>query len=262
MQNSLERPDGTTVYEISGEGPPLFLLTGLGGSRGYWANLVPGLSRHFSVVLHDHMGTGQSQSRRSVHTVDALTDDALALMDHLGIQKAHFLGHSTGAAVGQIIAQNRPERIEKLVLYAGWAGPDPHFTLCFEIRKMLLMASGIPAYHRASPLFLYPPRWISESIEQLETLLANAIANSPPANVLAARIDMLLAFDRRNRMHEISTPTLIVCAEDDQLTPMHLSEELADGISGATLARMSWGGHAASQTRSAEFQSILLDFLR
>lgn len=261
MPEFLQRPDGNLAHDVIGDGPPLFLLTGLGGSRGYWTNLVPTLAREFTLVLHDHMCTGQSQGQRSEHTVDALANDVLALMDHLGIEKAHFLGHSTGAAIGQILAEDHPGRVLKLVLYAGWAGPDPYFALCFEARKALVLGSGIIAYQRASPFFLYPPSWISGDTRRLDALLAGFIATSPPADVLAARIDMLLSFDRRSRMREIGAPTLVLCAEDDQLTPMHLSEELAAGIQHAKLSRLSWGGHAASQTCPTDFLDAVLEFL-
>jgi aminoacrylate hydrolase len=261
MPEFLQRPDGRLAYDVAGRGPPLFLVTGLGGSRHYWANLVPALSDMFTVITHDHIGIGDSRSSRVDHTVEALTDDVVALMDHLGIDQANLLGHSTGAAVGQILAQDHPERLLKLVLSAGWAGPDAYFGLCFEVRKSLLKGSGVAAYQRASAVFLYPPSWISADAARLEALLTSATASTTPADVLAARIDMIVAFDRRSRQKDIVAPTLVVCAEDDALTPMHLSEELASNIPHARLARLAWGGHASSQTASEEFLKVVVKFL-
>ncbi|MDR6661204.1 aminoacrylate hydrolase [Tardiphaga robiniae] len=262
MPNFLDRPDGRLAYDINGSGPPLLLVTGLGGSRRYWANVVPALAREFSVITHDHMGIGDSQGTRIAHTVEALADDVVALMDHLGLPQANLLGHSTGAAVGQILAQDHPQRLLKLVLSAGWAGPDPYFELCFAARKSLLQGSGTAAYQRSSAIFLYPPSWISADAARLEALLAGFIASTSPADVLAARIDMIVAFDRRSRRKEIAAPTLVICAADDQLTPMHLSEELADGIPRARLVRLAWGGHASSQTAPEDFLNAVLEFLR
>jgi aminoacrylate hydrolase len=262
MPNFLDRPDGRLAYDVKGSGPPLLLVTGLGGSRRYWANIVPALAREFTVITHDHMGIGDSQGDRIAHTVEALTDDVVALMDHLGLPHANLLGHSTGAAVGQILAQDHPQRLLKLVLSAGWAGPDSYFELCFEARKSLLLGSGVAAYQRSSAIFLYPPSWISADAARLEALLAGFIASTPPADVLAARIDMIVAFNRRARRQEIATPTLVICAADDQLTPMHLSEELAAGIPHALLVRLAWGGHASSQTAPEDFLNAVLEFLR
>ena len=258
---TLERPDGTLVYDVTGSGAPLFLVTGLGGSRGYWGNVLPDLASRFTVVTHDHMGTGETVSRRATHRVDTLAADVVALMDHLGVDRTHLIGHSTGAAVGQVMAQDAPGRLDKLVLYAGWAGPDPFFDLCFAARKTLLTSAGIEAYHRGTPLFLYPPRWVSEDCDRLQRLVAAFIATSPPLEVMAGRIDMLLAFDRRARMADIAVPTLVLCAEDDFLTPMHCSEELAAGIPGARLVRLAYGGHAASQTAPAAFLQAVGSFL-
>jgi aminoacrylate hydrolase len=257
----IDRPDGPLFYEVAGEGPPLLLVAGLGGAGGYWANLLPHLTRSFRVVLHDHMGTGRSGRARDVHTVEALADDVLALCDHLGIARAHLIGHSTGAAVGQVLALDHPGRLDRLVLFAGWAGPDPHFALCFEARRALLTGSGIAAYHRAAPLFLYPPAWIAADPARLDALSAGMIATSPDAETLAKRIDMIVAFDRRARLGAIAVPTLVVCAEDDVLTPMHLSEELASGIPGAGLVRLRRGAHAASQTDEAAFLEAVVPFL-
>jgi aminoacrylate hydrolase len=258
----LDRPDGKLAYEVVGQGPPLLLVTGLGGSRHYWANIIPALSRDFTIITHDHMCIGDSHGSRVNHTVEALTDDVVALMDHLEIGQANFLGHSTGAAIGQILAQDHPQRLLKLVLSAGWAGPDPFFGLCFKIRKALLLGSGAEAYHQATAMFLYPPSWISEDAARLEALTARFVATTPTVEVLATRIDMIVAFDRRPRQRDIAAPTLVVCAKDDALTPLHLSKELAINIPRAKLVVLPWGGHASSQTSPEEFLHETLGFLR
>lgn len=256
--DTLPRPDGTLVYEVAGAGPPLLLVTGLGGSRHYWASVRDRLTPHFTVVTHDHMGTGDTVSRRSSHTVEALAADVVALMDHLAIPKAHLVGHSTGAAVGQILGAEAPERLDGLVLYAGWAGPDPYFDQCFKVRKELLLGAGTAAYHRATPLFLYPPDWIAADAARLEALVGGMIASSPPSETMAGRVDMLLNFDRRAWLPSVRARTLVLCASDDTLTPPHLSREMAQAIPGAELALVPWGGHALSQTAPDAFLSHVM----
>lgn len=258
----LERPDGDLAYEVVGEGPPLALVSGLGGTAAYWSNLVPVLSRAFTVVLHDHMATGRSRSRRTVHSVEALAADIDALLGHLGCDRCALIGHSTGAAAGQVLAQDRPGRIDRLVLYGGWAGPDPHFAHCFKVRRRMLTELGVHAYNEAGPLFLYPPLWISRNPDKVARIIADNDAAAPAVADIAARIDMIVGFDRRARLAEIHTPTFVVCAADDILTPPHLSEELVAGIPGAHLALLPWGGHACSQTAPEEFLATVLPFLR
>ena len=258
---TFDRPDGTLVYDIAGEGPPLLLLCGLGGSRRYWDNLLPALTARFTVVAMDHMGCGETVSRRTEHTVPALADDVTALLDHLGIEAAHFIGHSTGAATGLVLGAVAPERIKRMVLFAGWPGRDPFFDLCFTVRRRQLVDSGVAAYHGATPLFLYPPRFVAEHSQTVQAVVDGLIAASPPTETMLARIDMLLAFDRRAELADIETAPLILCARDDQLTPLHCSEALAAGIPDARLAVMHWGGHAASQTAPEAFLSLVLDEL-
>jgi pimeloyl-ACP methyl ester carboxylesterase len=92
-------------------------------------------------------------------------------------------------------------------------------------------------------------------------VIAGMIATSPSVATLAARIDMLLDFDRRKHLGRVRARTLVVCADDDQLTPPHLSEELASGIADARRVRLPWGGHAASQTASDAFLDATLSAL-
>lgn len=257
-----ERPDGRIYFEVDGEGPPLALVSGLGGSGSYWSNIVPPLARHFTVVRHDHMGTGKSSMTRKHHSVEALADDVDSLMRHLGYQRYSLVGHSTGAAAGQVLGLERRERLDRVVLFAGWAGPDTHFRQCFSVRKMLLERVGIEAYNEAAPLFLYPPRWISENPQALASMIKEANASAAPVAVAAARIDMIVAFDRRASVGLMTTPTLVLCARDDFLTPPHLSEELAQLIPDAQLSLLEYGAHACSQTVPQKFLDEIVPFLR
>src|ERR1051326_7530893 len=100
---SLENGD-ELYFEVQGDGPPLLLVPGLGGVATFWQRHVPVLARSFTVVLHDHRGCGRSSHSRSIdYSIEQMADDACRLMDHLGIARAHYVGHSTGGVVGQTI---------------------------------------------------------------------------------------------------------------------------------------------------------------
>ena len=90
-------------YEIVGSGEPVLLVAGLGGSAGYWAPNVDAFAARHQVVLHDHRGTGGSTRSEMEYSVELLADDLLRLMDHLKIDKAHLVGHSTGGAMGIVL---------------------------------------------------------------------------------------------------------------------------------------------------------------
>ena len=107
------------------------------------------------------------------YSVDQMTDDLLRVMDHLKIEKAHLVGHSTGGAIGQTLAAKNPERLQSLIIYASWTKSDPFFRRVFEARRALLTASGAAAYVRSTPVFLYPDWWVNENalLEEREKIV-------------------------------------------------------------------------------------------
>jgi aminoacrylate hydrolase len=249
-------------YEDAGQGPPLLLVPGLGGVGSFWAPQIAEFSRDFRTIIHDHRGTGQSTHSRIRYSVDQMADDVLRLMDTLGIPRAHFVGHSTGGAIGQILAADHPERIASLVLSATWAGPDPYFRRLFEMRRQILTTSGIEAYVRASALVLTTPRWVSANDALLAEQHRQAVASSSPVEVIASRIDAIVAFDRRKRLHEIRVPALVIVAADDMTTPRFYSDEIAERIPGAKLVVLEGGGHFAPQIDPGPYNRAVGDFLR
>ncbi|MGH7396277.1 MAG: alpha/beta fold hydrolase [Candidatus Rokuibacteriota bacterium] len=254
--------DAEIYYEEEGRGPALMLVPGLGGQGAFWAPQVRDLARDFRVIVHDHRGAGRSTHSRIEYSVDQMAADTIALMGRLGIERAHYVGHSTGGAIGQTIAQDHPGRLLSLVLSATWPGPDAYFRRCFETRKELLLNRGFESYWRASVVMLRPPKWISEHDAILEEEMKRLAAAPPPTEVLASRIDAIVRFDRRERLGEIRCSTLVIVAGDDALTPAFYSEELAARIPGAKLEILRTGGHFAPALVPDEYNAAVGAFLR
>jgi len=254
--------DAELYYESTGEGEPLLLVPGLGGQGVFWAQQVKDLARDFRVIVHDHRGTGASTHSRIRYSVEQMADDVLRLMDVLGIDSAHLVGHSTGGAIGQVIAQDHPERLRSLVLSATWAGQDPFFRRLFESRRETLVTCGVESYLRASVLMLAPPWWVRANDALLAEQHRQAAAASPPIEVLTSRIDAIVRFDRRARLSEIRTPTLVVVAADDVITPRFFSDELAERIPGAKLVVLEAGGHYAPVCLPEPYNAQVGAFLR
>ncbi len=109
-------------YDINGEGPPLLLIGGLGFGRWAWFKQVPAFSRHFRTITFDARG-----ERGLENGVADLAADVVALLDHLGVGKAHVLGTSLGGFVAQELALVRPDLVDRLVLVCtsyGGRGPE------------------------------------------------------------------------------------------------------------------------------------------
>jgi aminoacrylate hydrolase len=253
--------DAEIYYESHGRGTPVLLVPGLGGVGSYWNPNIPAFSRNHQVVIHDHRGTGQSSRPLMRYSVDQMTADLLAVMDHLGIEKSHLVGHSTGGAIGQTLAVTHPERLLSLVIYASWTKADPFFRRVFEARRALLIKGGAAAYVRSTSVFLYPDWWINENIAVLEERERFVIPDFPPAEIVASRIDAIMDFDRIDALGRIRNPTMVLCAKDDILTPPYYSRELARMIPGAELVELDRGGHCVSETNTRAFDDAVLAFI-
>ncbi len=253
--------DAEIYYEEHGSGEPLLLVSGLGGTAAYWKPNLPALAAKYRVIVHDHRGAGQSTHSKIRYSVEQMADDVLKLLDHLKIERANVVGHSTGGAIGQIMAIRNPARLKKLVLFATWTKADKFFRQLFAARRALLMQVGKEAYVRAGTLFLYPPYWIKANEAMIEEREKLSIATFAPPEVVASRIDAIVAFDRTAELGRIKTPTLVLCAKDDFITPAYFSEELAQKIPGATLVMLPQGGHCASETVLEAFNPAVLSFL-
>jgi len=255
--------DGELYYEAYGDGIPLLFVPGLGGVGAYWHPQIEHFARHrYRVITYDHRGCGRSTHSEMRYTVDGMCSDLLELMDHLALESVHLVGHSTGGAIGQTLAVTHRERLRSLVLYATWTQTDPFMRRVMETRKTLLESAGVEAYIRATPVFLYPDWWINSSAGELAALDAATLASFPAATIAASRCQAVIDFDRTAELGGITTPTQVICAKDDFLTPPYFSEDLARCIPGAGLVLLGRGGHAASRILPEPFNNAVLAFLR
>lgn len=249
-------------YEWHGpeEGEVLILSAGLGGSGNYWAPNLPDLTERYRVLLYDHRGTGRSDRALPDASVEAMAEDILALMDALGIARATVMGHAAGAVAALALALKAPDRLDSVVAVNGWLRPDPHFLRCFELRLALLRDSGVEAYLRAQPLFLYPANWISDNLDRLDEEAAHQRASFPGRETVERRIAALAAFDVGDRVAEFRVPILALSARDDMLVPSHCIDAFYD-IAGAEAAVTGTGGHACNVTEPRQFALLVRDYL-
>lgn len=253
-------------YELHG-GPiagreVVLLSSGLGGSGAFWAPQMDALLARFPVVLYDHRGTGRSvRALTRPHTVQAMADDIVKVLDALGLARAHVVGHAAGGNAGLALALAYPDRLGKLVVVNGWSRPDPHIRRCFDTRLHLLNDSGVQAYVHAQPIFLYPASWLSENHERLQAEEPHHVAGFPPRDVMLARIQALLDFNIDDRLGEILHPVLVSASADDMLVPVGCSMRLAEGLPNGQLEVAPWGGHGFTVTDPQTFNAALLGFL-
>ena len=254
--------DAEIYYEEKGEGAPIMFVPGLGGGGAVWSNQVEPLSDNYRTIVHDHRGCGQSTYSLIEYSVDQMAADAIKLMDALGIDRAHWVGHSTGGAMGQIVAQDYPDRLASLVLSATWPGQDEYFNRAFAARKGVLSTLGTVEYARHSILTLLPPWYVTENPDRIVEMEKYLAGSDQPVEIMESRIDAICAFDRRDRMGCIDLPVLVIVAEDDMVTPRYLSDQLAEGVPGAEKVILKTGGHFVLHVLVEEYNAALIDFIQ
>ena len=254
-------PDGELFYETTGTGPPLLLITGLGGLGSFWRHQVERFRQRFAVITFDQRGTGRSTRTEAPYSIEQMAADTLALMDHLEVAQPVIVGHSTGGAIGLCLAATRPERVRRLVLSATWTHADGYFRRLFEARRELLERGAGQLYQRFSTLTLLPPEWVASNEEAVREREAQAPVDPLDLRILALRIDALLRHDGRDWARRVQCPTLVIAAQDDAVTPAYFSRSLAQLVPGALLTLLPKGGHLVPQTEAAAYNAAVADFI-
>ncbi len=253
--------DGCELYyERTGSGPPVVLIPGLGGDGRFWAGVVARLADRFDLIAVDHRGAGRSARPQGSYSVGGIARDVLAVLDAEGWASAHLVGHSTGGAIVQTIALDAPARARSLVISGSWDRPDARFRAAFQARAALLDAGLTAAYQQLTHVFGYDPAWIDAHEADLGTAVATAATALAPLEVTAARVRMLLDFDRSAELHRIDQPTLIVGARDDALIPIHHAHRLRALIPHAAFCELQ-GAHFHPRTEPAPFADRVAAFL-
>lgn len=253
--------DGCALhYERIGTGPVVVLIPGLGGDGRFWTGIMARLSDRFSLIAIDHRGAGRSGRPAGLYSIGGIARDVLAVMDAQGVEAAHLVGHSTGGAVMQTITLDAPHRACSLVISGSWDRPDARFRAVFEARAALLDAGLAEAYQKLTHVFGYDPAWMNAHAEELERAVAAAATELAPLPVTAARVRMLLHFDRAAELGRIRQEALIVAARDDVLIPIHHARRLRGLLPHAEYVELD-GAHFHPRTNPAPFADRVAAFL-
>jgi aminoacrylate hydrolase len=251
-------PDGATLScTVLGQGVPVLWISGLGGTASFWDPVCPRLDGIMSITF-DQRGLRQSKRGTAVVNIERLALDGLAILDHLGFQKAHVVGHSTGGCIAMSMALASPDRISRLVISGSWPGPNAYMNALFGWRQQLLQTDA-RLYQAILPFFSNTPQWLIAHPHQLamptETLSSAQIA------VVQERIAALLGFDCRQDVAGLNQPCLVIGARDDMVVPAFLQVELANQIPNATTHFFESGGHFFPHSQNQQFISLMENWL-
>jgi 3-oxoadipate enol-lactonase len=234
MKVTIDGPDGA---------PALVLSNALGTTIDVWDAHVPALARERRVVRY------QPDPRPSV---DALARDVAGLLDELGLPRVSFCGLSLGAMVGMTLAVAQPERIDRLVLVstsARFGVREEWYERAAVVRGEGMRAAAYDALDK----------WLTPSYEDRAPFLEMQLAT--PAEDYALGLEAIGEFDFRDRLEQITQPTLVVVGSEDEATPPSDAELMATRIPDAELLVLDGAAHLANVERPEVFTEALLEYL-
>lgn len=249
-------------YEVHGDAEPLLMIQGCGGEISNWQNVIEPLSQNFKLILFDNRGMGRSEVTPGDYTTKNLAADAVGLLEHLQIERAHVLGWSMGGMIAQEIALAYPEKVNKLVLSATAAKFSAKSSYKFRAFIELLKRKEFEALVDWQMSLVFSEQTFANP--EATAFTRNAFLNSPypmRAEGLSSQVAALTAHDRRGQLREIKAATLISGAEEDGFFTVKELQDLTSEIDKAELKIIA-GSHLYHAENSAEFSQVVTEFLQ
>jgi pimeloyl-ACP methyl ester carboxylesterase len=244
--------DGTRIHyeelgprQDSGRAP-LLMVSGLGGAAIGWDPvLLDHLAELNRVVVYDNRGTGLSDKPNEPYTIAGFAADAVALLDALGIERAHVLGISMGGMIAQELGAHYPARVASLILGCTTPGgrnavqASPESLGALQDRGALTPDESARAAWRLA----YSDDFIATHRDELEADLARTQSQPTPPDAYERHFQATMTLRVFKHLKDITAPTLVMTGRDDVLIPAANSEILAREIPGARLVVFDDAGH-------------------
>jgi pimeloyl-ACP methyl ester carboxylesterase len=246
------------AIDSDGEGPPIVMLHGLGGTSNSFQAMVPALAG-FRVVRPDLPGAGRSPTPVQEITVELLVEAVAYAASHLGVSRAHVVGHSFGTLIAQHIAACHPDLVASLTLFG------PILELQGAARERLRARAATARHEGMSAV----------ADHLIGSALASATANDNPVAVAFVRESHMRqdaegfarsceALEQAEKADHrlIDCPTLIVTGDEDAVGPPSIAQEIADKIGGVKTVILNRCGHWTPIEKSKECGKLLAEFVR
>lgn len=259
-------------YEVAGEGEPMLFFPGLGTGKRYYRLGEPLLRERFQTILIDPRGIGDSHSDQTEFVTEDWADDGAALLDHLGIEKAHLVGSSHGGCMAMSMTDRHPDRVASLSLVGAFSELDRLMEINFRFRIKLVGKLGM-----GEEIADHISMW-TMSHQFLETDAGKKIAEGNFEMVGKNDPDRYLALNRSilhwgrcleeqagepkftERLPSFSVPTLALTGDSDQFIPASFSRLIADRVPGCAYEEIADCGHIPMLEKPEEAARIISDF--
>jgi len=236
----LEYKNSTIHYTVKGKGPAVILLHGFLEDVNMWNNLVPEISLNHKVVCIDLLGHGETGCLGYIHTMEAMAEAVFAVIEHLNIKTAHFVGHSMGGYVALALAEKQPQLIKGLCLMNSTFEADDDERKLIRSRANKMAQTNFKALVSMSFANLFAP----ESKETYKKEYENALQIARQTSVhgyIAAQEGMKLRINRFETFKNLNNEKLIIIGKKDLVVD---GKKLIHIIKGTTINYNEFsGGH-------------------
>ncbi len=255
--------DGTRLYyEELGTGEPLLLISGQGSDHTNWDDARDDFAPHYHVIVFDHRGTGQSDKpAEPPYSTRGFAQDAIDLLDHLGIARAHAYGVSMGGRICQWLGIAFPNRIGDLVLGCTTPGNAHGVRRPVDVDAVMADRSADPeATMRTMLNAVVSPAWQASHPAYIELYIEHAQHPIPEyAQILHYQASE--GHDTWDLLPTITAPTLVIHGSDDSVNPTANAYLLAERIPNAELYIVEGGRHGYFIEFREESNRVVNEFL-
>lgn len=251
-----------TAVEISGSGPPVVLLHGVGLNQSIWAEQVKALEPDFQIITYDLLGHGRSAGARAHAPLADWVDQLIGIVRDLALEKFALVGFSFGGLIAQAYAAQHRRTIDKLVLMSTVYDRNETERANIQSRLDVARREGPPAIISAALSRWFSPEFAEahpEIMNQYEALLrGNEAASFLSAYECFATADRELA----GKLSAFDRPTLVMTGELDTGSTPAMARKLAGMIPGAECSIIAGGRHMMPVEMPEEVNSVLRRFLK
>ena len=230
------------AYTIEGSGPALFLIHGIGARRATFAKLVEGLKDRFTCISYDLRGHGASPVPQGRFGLADLVDDLEALRAKLGIEQAHFAGHSLGGMIGPAYARRFPARVKSLGLWSTAA-----FRTEDDSAKVKAVVAAMREKGIGNVLDTLTARWFTDAFAaQNPDVIAwrKKQVVDTPVEIFLNVFDIYAETEMATWLHEITVPCQIITGELDGGCNPRLNKQIAAALPHSELVILEGLKHA------------------
>ena len=247
-------------YQVDGpEGAPwLVFSNSLATNLSMWDEQASELNQAYRVLRYDQRGHGSTDAPAGRYSFATLLDDAVALMDALGIKKAHFAGLSMGGATALGLAQKNPDRLDRVIVCDSPCQSTPTSSQQWEERIVVAEKQGMEALVEPTLARWFPPEVIKANPTHLDKV--RQMIRTTPVNGFVGCSAALGNHDYRPLMPKVKHPVLWMCGEKDGHNAAAM-KVMQDELPGSQYIVLPGAGHISNMDQPAMFTKALRDFL-